>query len=111
MRVWDIKPKYLCRQHLLGEHRELHAIWSVLTNNKKGYRRHPETLRWQGKLKALYNRHRELAAEMEKRGYHHQSPLDKRLAKGKALQNYLVDSLPAQRKILKNKPCSCFIKK
>ncbi len=22
MRIWDIKPKYLCRKHLLGEHRE-----------------------------------------------------------------------------------------
>ncbi len=31
MRIWDIPPKLLCRNHLLGEHRELHAIWSILT--------------------------------------------------------------------------------
>jgi hypothetical protein len=43
MRIWDISPKRLCRNHLLGEHRELHAVWSVLTKGKKGYARHPET--------------------------------------------------------------------
>ncbi|NCS72473.1 MAG: pyrimidine dimer DNA glycosylase, partial [Candidatus Magasanikbacteria bacterium] len=31
MRVWDIHPKYLCRKHLLGEHRELHGLWNILT--------------------------------------------------------------------------------
>jgi len=34
MRVGDILP-LLCRQPLLGEHRELHAIWSVITKKKK----------------------------------------------------------------------------
>src|SRR6185312_17174317 len=57
MRVWDLPPRILCRQHLLGEHLELHAIWAVLTKGRKGYSRHPETLRWKGKLKALYKRH------------------------------------------------------
>ncbi|NOT23776.1 MAG: pyrimidine dimer DNA glycosylase, partial [Nitrospiraceae bacterium] len=57
MRIWDISPKKLCRNHLLEEPRELHAIWSVLVNGKKGYSRHPETLRWKGKLKALFGRH------------------------------------------------------
>jgi hypothetical protein len=28
---------------LLGEHRELRAIWSVLVSGKKGYARHPKT--------------------------------------------------------------------
>jgi hypothetical protein len=46
MRIWDIPPRALCRQHLLGEHRELHAVWAVLTQGKSGYSRHPETLRW-----------------------------------------------------------------
>jgi len=46
MRIWDLSPKKLCRAHLLGEHRELHAIWSVLVNGKKGYARHPETWAW-----------------------------------------------------------------
>ena len=50
MRIWDIHPQKLCRQHLLGEHRELHAIWSVLVNNKKGYSNHPKNVRLGGDL-------------------------------------------------------------
>ena len=42
MRIWDVPPECLCRQHLLGEHRELHAIWTILTTGKTGYTRHPE---------------------------------------------------------------------
>jgi len=30
MRLWDINPGYLNRQSLLGEHRELHGIVSIL---------------------------------------------------------------------------------
>jgi hypothetical protein len=33
MRIWDIEPRKLCRNHLLGEHRELHA---------RGYRHYSE---------------------------------------------------------------------
>jgi hypothetical protein len=69
MRIWDISPEKLCRNHLLDEHRELHAIWSILKNNKKDYAHHPETLRWKGKKKALYFRHEHLVKEMVRRGY------------------------------------------
>jgi len=48
MRVWDINPGYLNRQSLLGEHRELHGIISIIVNKKKGYANHPETVRWVG---------------------------------------------------------------
>jgi len=109
MRIWDIAPKNLCRAHLLGEHRELHAIWSVILNNKKGYSRHPETLRWQGKLKALYLRHELLVVEMKRRGYSHFSPLDKSKAKGKSEQDYFIHTLKEQKQILKKKPCGCFV--
>lgn len=63
MRVWDIEPKYLCRKHLLAEHRELHGFWNILTKHGGvgGYSRHPETLRWAGKEKALYLRHEALS--------------------------------------------------
>jgi len=107
MRIWDLPPDILCRQHLLGEHRELHAIWTVITKKKKGYSRHPETLRWVGKTLALYRRHDRLVKEMIRRGYHHHSPLDKRLATGYSRQNNFVDSPERQRKILKSKKCDC----
>ena len=109
MRIWDIEPNKLCRNHLLGEHRELHAIWSVITKNKKGYSLHPETLRWHGKLKALYLRHEKLVKEMNLRGYNHFSPLEKKLAQGKSKQNIFIDLPKHQILILKNKGCKCTV--
>ena len=35
MCVWDVHPGYLNRQSLLGEHRELHGIASILSQDKK----------------------------------------------------------------------------
>jgi len=75
MRIWDVNPGYLNRQSLLGEHRELHAIVSIIKHNKKGYSRHPETLRWIGFGWALSQRHRLLATEMNLRGYVDRSPV------------------------------------
>lgn len=109
MRIWDIAPSHLCRAHLLGEHRELHALWTILTENKKGYSKHPETLRWIGKLHALYNRHELLVLEMEKRGYNHYSPLNKKLATGVAEQKDYLHTPDQQKEILKNKKCGCKI--
>ncbi len=88
MRVWDLHPKHLCRKHLLGEHRELHGLWNIVTKHKGkgGYSRHPETLRWVGKQKALYLRHEALVKEFAKRGYKHHTPLEKRLATGASNQ-------------------------
>jgi hypothetical protein len=109
MRVWDIPPKQLCRQHLLGEHRELHGLWNILTKHKGkgGYSNHPETKRWVGKTAALYARHEALVKEMARRGYEHHSPLDKRLARGSARQGARIDSLARQRELLSAKPCDC----
>ena len=77
MRIWDVSPGYLNRQSLLGEHRELHGLDSILVNGKKGYSRHPETLRWVGCRSGLSRRHALLVAEMRLRGYSHLSPLDR----------------------------------
>ena len=97
----------LCRQHLLGEHRELHGLWNVITLGKTGYREHPETKRWIGQLAALYSRHEALVAEMHRRGYRHKTPLDLRLATGSQVQESFVDSLDVQYKLLCEKPCVC----
>lgn len=107
MRIWDLAPQLLCRQHLLGEHRELHAIWNILTQSKQGYRNHPETKRWQGRLAALFERHEELVKEMQRRGYRHGSPLDQKLASGEWWQEEFIDTLKDQRRILKAKKCGC----
>ncbi len=72
MRMWMIDPKLMCRKHLLGEHRELHALVGIL---KKG-------TGIQGYLDNnliethnIVNRHEELVKEMTNRGYSHKSPL------------------------------------
>lgn len=107
MRIWDVPPSILCRQHLLGEHRELHGLWNILTQGKVGYAKHPETLRWVGRTKALWNRHEALVAEMQKRGYQHASPLDVRLADGPERNERRVDPDDEQMRLLADKVCDC----
>jgi len=109
MRIWDLLPSKLCREHLLGEHRELHAIWNILTKKKKGYSKHPETLRWKGKLNALYCRHSELVKEMQKRGYNHNSDLNKKLATGRCVQNKKINTKKEQIENIRKKGCKCKI--
>ena len=111
MRVWDIHPKHLCRKHLLAEHRELHGLWNILTKHggKGGYSKHPETLRWVGKQKALYLRHQELVKEFEQRGYNHKTPLNKKFATGSGGQKIFIDTIKMQKVILKQKPCDCLL--
>ena len=75
MRVWDVAPGYLNRQSLLGEHREMHGLRNILALGKRGYARHPETIRWQGCLSGLARRHAQVAAEMHIRGYIDRTPL------------------------------------
>jgi hypothetical protein len=75
MRIWDVSPGYLSRQSLLGEHRELHGMYNILTMGKRGYSRHPETIRWVGCLSGVRRRHAQLVAEMALRGYVDRTPL------------------------------------
>ncbi len=111
MRVWDIHVKHLCRKHLLAEHRELHGLWNILTKHggKGEYSKHPETKRWIGKTRALYQRHEGLVKEFARRGYRHYSPLDEKLAKGSRSQEVFIDAIVEQRIILKKKPCKCLL--
>ena len=81
MRVWDVNPGYLNRQSLLGEHRELHGIVSIFMHNKKGYAKHPETLRWVDCTWALRIRHQQLVSEMNLRGYTDKTPVSADFAK------------------------------
>lgn len=109
MRIWDIHVSRLCRQHLLGEHRELHGLYSILQNGLVGYSQHPETIRWQGKQAALARRHESLVAEMERRGYRHGSPLSPPPVDSCDVQDAFIDDLEGQRDILMFKGCACHI--
>lgn len=106
MRIWDLPPRFLCRPHLLGEHRELHGLWSILTNDKQGYRHHRETKRWIGHRNALAVRHTELVLEMERRGYNHRSGLHKFNGE-EATPPGPIDSIEDQIARLVDKGCDC----
>ena len=72
MRMWMVDPTLMCRQHLLGEHVELHMLVGTLNKNIsiEGYKKNklmdPRVAR---------ARHDELVSEMTNRGYNHKSPL------------------------------------
>jgi uncharacterized protein YbgA (DUF1722 family) len=74
MRVWDIHPGYLSNRSLSGEHGEIHALYSIISQKKSGYSRHPETLRWAEHLGFLLLRHDLVLKEMTLRGFNHNSP-------------------------------------
>jgi len=105
VRVWDIPHAELCNRHLLGEHAEIHAVWSVIANSKAGYALHPEVTRWRGRLRALIARHDANVSEMTLREFRHASPLP--AGDGEAMQATLVDSLAEQRRLLSARPCGC----
>ncbi len=110
MRIWDIPVGCLCRNHLLAEHRELHAIWNIVLLGKRGYSRHPEVLRWHGRLGALWKRHEAQVVEMGRRGYAHMSPLrleDLPECHRGSRQTVLIEPLESQRRKLRGKGCSC----
>ncbi|MDH5600793.1 MAG: DUF1722 domain-containing protein [Gammaproteobacteria bacterium] len=102
MRIWDLNPGYLNKQSLLGEHRELHGLVSIIKNNKKGYSKHPETLRWVGLGWALKQRHKLLVAEMNLRGYTDRSPVLLRSKPG-VWPEIFIDEPAQQISILKQK--------
>lgn len=116
MRIWDrIPPESLCRQHLLGEHRELHGLWNILLRIESGadpamvgYASHPETKRWIGHAPALWDRHELLVAAMTARGYNHRSPL-KDGESGCPLPGSatLPETLDNQFEVLTAKGCDC----
>jgi hypothetical protein len=72
MRMWMVDPSWMCRDHLLGEHRELHMIVGTINKGTDltGY--------LDNGLLEVHNlraRHEALVAEMSLRGYFHTSPL------------------------------------
>lgn len=102
MRIWDIDAGFLNTKSLLGEHRELHGIYSIIKNGKSGYSRHPETLRWFSHLSALAMHHEFLVVEMTLRGFKHHSPLKE---DNSSLQwpELFIDQPAAQFRLLQGK--------
>jgi Pyrimidine dimer DNA glycosylase len=72
MRMWMVSPKLMCRQHLLGEHVELHMLVACL---KREFSIQGYVDQGLVNTRSIYSRHDALVAEMTLRGYKHQSPL------------------------------------
>lgn len=72
MRMWFVDPRLMCRQHLLGEHRELHAIVGAIIHGIgiDGYRNLLE-------VHNVRTRHEKIVKETRRRSYRHESPLPK----------------------------------
>lgn len=73
MRMWNTPPRLLCRQHLLGEHKEMHMFVGAFRRRISlyGYIEGGMLETWR-----IKERHDELVLEMEHRGYNHFSPID-----------------------------------
>lgn len=91
MRIWLVNPEFMCRQHLLGEHNEIHKLIGAMKKfkNLDGYFE-------KGLLELNYLsvsfRHNDLAVEMINRGYKHNSPLnDYNGIRRKYAENYKGD--------------------
>ena len=72
MRMWMVDPRILCRKHLLGEHSELHKF---LPSWKKRHSIKGRVASNSIEPLSYVERHEDLAVEMLKRGYKHESPL------------------------------------
>lgn len=72
MRMWMTPPETMCRKHLLGEHVELHMFVGTIN---KGVSIEGFLAKNLLEPESLYDRHDALAAEMNRRGYAHNSPL------------------------------------
>lgn len=74
MRMWCINPELLCKNHLLGEHGEIHKHKHNFEKKHRITNRISPVV--QIEPESMKKRHDELAAEMIKRGYNHESPYE-----------------------------------
>lgn len=72
MRMWKVDPTKLCRQHLLGEHVEMHMFVGCINKkiNLDGY-----INRKLIEIHHIKDRHEILVNEMNRRNMNHKSPL------------------------------------
>lgn len=72
MRMWMIDPRLMCRQHLLGEHNEIHKLVGTIRKRISLYGYIKNRL---VDLNHLQSRHDVLALEIQRRGWNHKSVL------------------------------------
>jgi Pyrimidine dimer DNA glycosylase len=87
MRLWTIHPRYLDAKGLTAAWREALLAQKVLAGKTKGYRHHPQLIRFQEQSNppaAIASFLRELAGEAQRRGYNFDaSKISRRKFRGK----------------------------
>ena len=71
--MWMVNPTIMCREHLLGEHAEIHMFVGTIDrgHSVRGYVENGLL-----EVHSLFNRHAELVQEMKRRNYRHNSEID-----------------------------------
>jgi len=101
-----VDPRMLCRDHLLGEHKELHMLVGCIRagTSLAGYLRDGLV-----EVHRALGRHDTLVTEMCRRGYRHKSPIvgaDAELLRGLG-QRGLVDARANEQELIRRCPVGC----
>lgn len=72
MRMWMVDPRIMCRQHLMGEHIEIHMLIGSMkrAKNLDAYIRDHLI-----QPRSIVKRHDEIVEEMLNRGWNHHTPV------------------------------------
>jgi hypothetical protein len=74
--MWLTETSMLCKDHLLGEHSELHKLVGGIRNHPHGKAiADGQAAKGNVDTRVIEQRHAELVQEMRRRGYDHDSPL------------------------------------
>lgn len=79
MRMWQVPPYTLCRQHFLGYHRELHTMWRSIELGKN-HLIFGHTKLNQIDVSKILSEHEACEREMIRRKYNHKSPMPEHAA-------------------------------
>jgi len=85
-RMWMINPKLMCRQHLLGEHKEIHQLLGSLIKKRKVTKYIENNCI---EITSLVKRHDDLVNEMLFRGWKHKSLIVITQKEVNEISNYL----------------------
>ena len=75
MRIWGVDPSLMCQRHILGEHREMHALVVMIRLGTKKSQLEAHCRLGQVAIHQIVDRHELLVEEMERRGWNHKTPM------------------------------------
>lgn len=116
MRLWTIHPKYLDSKGLVALWREALLAQKVLQNKTKGYRNHPQLIRFQNidhPMGVIGKYLEEIYKESMKRGYHFTKSKinrDRSTSKIEVQKGQLIYELYHLKKKLKNRDLNAYQK-